>query len=272
MQLFFIFCTIFFLSLTNVSADTKHFIVSVVPQMQTVHIQKTWGAFLEELSKQTGFSFELKHYATIPLFEDALESAIPDIAFMNPYDSVLAYEWHKYQPIVHDNKKLVGILVVRKDSPIKSVEDLQNKTLAFPAPNAFAASLYMRALLEQEEHISFVPQYVKTHSNVYRNVLFNTFPAGGGVNNTLMREPLSVSSKLRIIYKTKQTASHPICIHPRVSKEVIQKIKNTILTMGKNPAYKALLNDVQLPHPVAADYESEYLSLKKLNLKNYLVR
>ncbi len=42
--------------------------------------------------------------------------------------------------------------------------------------------------------------------------------------------------------------------------------------MGKNPAYKALLNDVQLPHPVAADYESEYLSLKKLNLKNYLVR
>jgi len=253
-------------------ADTTTYTVSVVPQMQTTHIQKTWGKFLEALSEKTNLNFKLKHYATIPLFEKGLEAGEPDIAFMNPYHAVMAYDWHKYEPIIHDDKKLVGILVVKKDSDIKSLQDLQNKTLAFPSPNAFAASLYMRALLEVEEKISFKPVYVKTHSNVYRNVLFNTYPAGGGVNNTLQREPTSVSSKLRILYTTKATAPHPISVHPRVSKELKEKIQNTILAMRKEARYKAILDEIQVPYPVSTSYDKEYKSLKKLNLEKYLAK
>jgi len=257
---------------TSVFADSQTYTVSVVPQMQTTHIQKTWGRFLEELSKKTSLNFELKHYANIPLFEKGLEAGEPDIAFMNPYHAVMAYDWHKYEPIIHDDKKLVGILVVKKDSDIKSLQDLQNKTLAFPSPNAFAASLYMRALLEVQEKISFKPVYVKTHSNVYRNVLFNTYPAGGGVNNTLQREPASVSSQLKVLYTTKKTAPHPLCVHPRVSKEMRDKIQNTILAMSKEPQYKVILHEIQIPHPLSTSYDKEYKSLKKLNLEKYLAK
>jgi hypothetical protein len=55
--------------------------------------------------------------------------------------------------------------VVRKDDPIKSAGELDGKEVAFPAPNAFGASLWIRALLAEREKIRIVPAYVKTHSN-----------------------------------------------------------------------------------------------------------
>ncbi len=270
MKFFFVIYTLVALSFTSAFASSQKYIVSVVPQLQTTDIQKTWGSFLRELSKQTGFEFEIKHYATIPLFEKGLENGEPDIAFMNPYHAVMAYEWNKYEPIIHDKESLVGILVVKENSSIKELSELNNTTLAFPAPNAFAASLYMRALLEQEEHVTFTPIYVKTHSNVYRNVLFGKYPAGGGVNNTLMREAPSVTAQLRTLYTTAPTAPHPLCIHPRVSDKTKLIIKNAILKMGEDSKFKDLLNDIQIPNPVHADYNSEYLKLQKLNLKNYI--
>ncbi|MFA6145414.1 MAG: phosphate/phosphite/phosphonate ABC transporter substrate-binding protein [Sulfurimonas sp.] len=253
------------------SFAAERYSVAVVPQMQTIYIQKTWGSFLKELSGRTGFEFELRHYATIPLFEQALEEGTPDIAFMNPYHAVMAYDWQKYKPIVHDQKSLVGILVVKKNGAIHKLSDLKGMQIGFPAPNAFAASLYMRALLEQEEGLSFKPVYLKTHTNVYRNVMFGQIGAGGGVNNTLMREDDAVRSQLEVIYTTKPTAPHPLCVHPRMSKKAVQSIETAIFDLAKDPKYKEILDDIQLPTPVKADYVKEYLPLKKLKLEKYIV-
>ena len=252
-------------------ASSQRFTVAVVPQMQTIQIQKKWGPFLKELSQRTGYEFELRHYATIPLFENALEDGVPDIAFMNPYHAVMAYEWQKYRPIIHDQKSLVGILVVKKNGIIHKLSDLNGMQIAFPAPNAFAASLYMRALLEQEEGLSFTPVYLKTHTNVYRNVMFGQMPAGGGVNNTLIREDDTVRSHLNIFYTTKPSAPHPLCVHPRMTKKEIEKIENAIFDLSKEGTYKDLLDDIQIPIPVRADYIKEYAPLKKLKLEKYII-
>ena len=245
--------------------------VGVVPQMEPSEIQNRWQPFLVELENKIGVKLELRYYKTIPLFEKGLKDGEIDIAFMNPYHAVMAHEWQKYRPIIHDKKPLVGILVVKNGGSITNISDLNNQIIAFPAPNAFAASLYMRALLDKQEHIKFKPIYVKTHSNVYRNVIFGMMPAGGGVNNTFKREDLSVQEKLKIIYSTKSVAAHPICLHPRISKSRAELIKKTILYMGENSQYNKILDDIQIPNPVGADYKSEYAPLKKLKIEDYVV-
>lgn len=263
---------IILLTLVNIQLlYAKVYIVSVVPQLTTTKIEETWSPFLKALSEKTGLEFQLRHYATIPQFENGLERGEPDIAFMNPYHAVMAYDWQKYVPMLHDEKLLVGILVVKKTSPIRSVNDLNGEDIAFPAPNAYAASLYMRALLNQEVGINFRPIYVKTHSNVYRSVIFGNAAAGGGVNNTLLHENNEVKSSLRVIYTTKGTAPHPLCIHPRVTKKEGEIIKQAILDLSKEPQYTMLLNNIQIPNPIEADYMKEYAPLKKLNLNKYVV-
>ena len=267
-RLIFIFTSFLLL---HVEAASEHYTVAIVPQLQTVQIEKSWQPFLNELTKQTGIEFDIKYYATIPLFEKGLKNGEADMAFMNPYHAVMAYDWKNYKPIIHDKKPLVGILVVKKESPIHSISELNGKTIAFPAPNAFAASLFMRALLQEDEKISITPVYVKTHSNVYRDVIFGLYTAGGGVNNTLTREAAGVSSQLRVLYTTKPTASHPLCVSPKIPEKSVMKIRDAILKMGKNPEFKSMLNEIQIPNPVVADYKTEYLPLKKLKLENYVV-
>ncbi len=253
------------------SPQEKRYTIGVVPQFTPVEIHERWTPFVEELKKRTGLNFEIKTYKSIPTFEKAFLEGELDFAFMNPYHQVMAYKAQKYIPLVRDKTPLIGILVVKRDSPIKEVKDLDGKVIAFPAPNAFAASLYMRALLTEKFKIKFTPVYVGTHDNVYRFVILDRVQAGGGVNNTLLRQPEEVKGQLRILYETPPSAPHPFSAHPRVPKEVREKVKKAILEMGKEEGMKKLLNRVQIPEPIPADYKQDYQPLEKLHIEKYLV-
>ena len=167
----FICLFIVFYSHNLLAVDERVYSVYVVPQISPVSLHKNWTPFLDSLGKSTGLKFELKIQSSIPAFEEILFRGQPDFAFMNPYHQLVAKKRQGYIPLLRDaKKKLIGVLVVRQDSPIETTEQLKQQAVAFPAPNAFAASLYTRALLAKQ-NIAVIPHYVKTHSNVYRNVL-----------------------------------------------------------------------------------------------------
>jgi phosphonate transport system substrate-binding protein len=177
-----------------------------------------------------------------------------------------------YIPLVRDDANLLtGILVVQRNSPIKSLQELNGKTLAFPSPNSFGASLYMRALLAEQEKIKIIPRYVKTHSNAYRHVILGEVAAGGGVNNTFKREPIEVQAELRVLYETPGVPSHPLVAHPRIPAATRELITQTLLDMSKEPAGQKILDEMQLPKPVKADYNRDYKAVEKLKLEKYVV-
>lgn len=245
--------------------------VSVVPQLTPLETNRDWTPFLEQLSRETGLRFKLQIALSFQIFEAAVLAGGPDFAFMNPYHQVMAKASQGYLPLVRNTTPLTGVLVVRRDSPIKTVQDLDGKEIAFPAPNALGASLWMRAHLTEHEHIKFKPQYVNTHPNVYRHVLLGKTAAGGGVNNTLAMESSEVRGNLRILLETPGVASHPFSAHPRVPATVREAVTAAFLRMGANPTAKALLQRVQMPDPVSADYARDYQPLEKYHLERYVV-
>lgn len=259
------------LGITPQAHAAKTLTVAVVPQFPPEQIHRTWTPVLQEISRQTGVQLQLKSYASIPDFEADFLKGGPDIAYMNPYHIVMANKSAGYIPLLRDDKaRLKGILVVRKDSPITSLKQLDGATIAFPAPNAFGASLYMRALLTEEAGIRFTPNYVKTHSNVYRHVLLGQAQAGGGVQRTLDEETDGVRGNLRILYETPPAYPHPLCAHPRVPVATRAAIQQALLSIGADPARRALLDEIQMPRPAKADY-SEYAPLQKLGLERYVI-
>lgn len=245
--------------------------VSVVPQSPRLILHGNWKPFVDALQHATGQSLSLQLHETIPDFEAAVLAGTPDLAYMNPYHAVLARRAQNYVPLIRDGSRtLVGILVVRSDSPYRSVKDLNGERLAFPAPNAFGASLYMRALLREREGISFTPYYVKTHANTYRHVILRQAAAGGGVLRTLRAEGPALKAQLRVLYETPGVSPHPLGVHPRVSPELQERIASAILALRDTEAGRALLASVQLTAPVRADYARDYAPLAQLNLERYL--
>lgn len=244
---------------------------AVVPQFPPEQIYRTWKPVLDEIATLSGQPLELKTYPSIPDFEAAFIKGEPDIAFMNPYHMIMANKAAGYLPIIRDDaQRLTGILVVRKDSPVTSLKQLDGASLAFPAPNAFGASLYMRALLTEEARINFTPLYVKTHSNVFRHVLAGRALAGGAIQKTLDQETPEVQAQLRVLYVTPPVFPHPIATHPRLPAKVRDAIQKAFLALAARKEFEATLADIQLPKPVKADY-GEYATLEKLGLQRYVV-
>ena len=261
-----------FAATVAVAQEKKVYILAVVPQFTPSEVHRNWSPIVEKLSRATGRQIEIKIYPSIQKFETAFLNGEIDLVFMNPYHAVMAKRAQGYIPLVRDDaNRLIGILLVQRDSPIKSIKELNGKALAFPAPNSFAASLYMRALLAEQEKISITPLYLKTHSNVYRHVIMGEAVAGAGVNNTLKREPPEVQAQLRVLFETPGVPSHPLVAHPRVPEGLRQTVTNTLLEMQNDPAGQKLLADIQMPKPVRADYAKDYQPLEKLGLEKYLV-
>lgn len=252
-------------------STTKVYLFDVVPQLTSSKIYTTWSPLLQRVGQDAGLCFELRVSATIPEFEKKLLKGEPEFVFLNPYHAVLAYQKRKYQPLLADSEDLLtGILVVRADSPLKSLDDLKGKSIAFPAPNAFAASLLIRAELAKKK-IDITPVFVKTHSNVYRSVIGKDVIAGGGVNNTLDNEASEVRQQLRVLYETSAYTPHPIATHPSVPAAVRERFLKAILKLTQDEEGRKLLDGISLHKPQAVTYAKHYQPLESLRLEKFLV-
>lgn len=248
-----------------------HYTVSIVPQLSTLETYQIWSPVLEKLSEQTGFKFDLKLADSIPAFEQQLDHKEPDFAFMNPYHLMIAYKKKAYIPLLRNSSNpLRGIIVVKSESILTSLSDLDGKDIAFPAPNAFGATLYIRGQLEKN-HVKVNPIYVKTHTNVYRSVLMGDQVAGGGINITFDQEPENVRQQLKILYTSPEFPPHPFCANARIAKSVRNKVIDAFIQLSNNQEMAKLLNEIQIPKPVKAEYSEDYKILESLNLDKFLV-
>lgn len=264
------FCALL-LSVNSDARAAQPLTVAVVPQFPAEQIFRDWTPVLNEVSKLSGLDLKLKTYASISEFETDFLNGEPDFAYMNPYHAIMAQKAAGYLPILRDEaRRLTGILVVRKDSPITRVDQLKGATLAFPAPNAFGASLYMRALLTEEQNIQFKPEYMTTHSNVFRNVIIGRVQAGGAIRQTLEQESPELQAQLRVLYETPATYSHPLSAHPRIPIQVREAIQQAFLKLGANPAFADQLKAIHIAKPAKADFK-DYAPLDKLGLERFVV-
>lgn len=254
----------------SAQSDKPSYTVAVVPQFQATELNRVWAPILARLSQEAGVQFTLKLSKDIPAFEDEVMAGKPDFAYMNPYHQVIARKAQGYVPLVRDSKLLTGILVVRKDDPIKSVHELEGKTLAFPAPNAFGASLLIRGHLAEQDKIHITPFYAKTHTNAYRQTIVGKTAATGGLRATLDKEPDEVRATLRVLMETPGASPHPLSAHPRVPLSVQQAVMNAMLKLAADPDLQDAFKEIPMPNPVKADYTRDYKALEQIKLDKYV--
>lgn len=263
---------IFAFLVAGMAGAAEEYNLGVVPQHTPTVTHHDWQPFADRLGRDTRITFSIQVYRTFDEFEGALANGRIELAYMNPYHQIMARKAQGYLPLVRDSgQSLAGVLVVPVDSPIRSVRELQGKTLGFPDPNAFAASLYLRALLREKEKINFTARYYTTHGNVYRHVILGSVAAGGGVNRTLTRERPETREALRVLYETPATASHPLSAHPRVPATLRESIIQAILAMSADEPGRKLLKTIQLDKPMRADFARDYQALDQLNIDRYHV-
>lgn len=262
---------VFFIAILGSSSwPEETYTFGVVPQYDQRQLFAIWGPVVDELRRRTGLSLKLATAPNISAFEkDSLQGRF-DFTYMNPYHLLKANTSQGYLPLIRDNAPLRGILVVRKNSPIKNVSELSGKTIAFPSPNALGASLLMRADLSKLHHVSVVPLYVTSHDSVYLHVVKGLVEAGGGVQKTLEEQPKPVKDALNILYTTRALPSHPVAAHPRVPGAHAEMVRRAFLEMAASKDGSELLSKIPLKHPVSTSLD-DYTPMREWGLEVFWV-
>jgi phosphonate transport system substrate-binding protein len=250
------------------AADTPRYTFAVPPLKPLLTTHANWSPFVEQLGRETGLDFELKLYETMDEFEEDIARGRPDFAFLHSVQVVAAKTAQGYIPIVRNSRPVAGSFVVRKDSPIKSVRDLEGKTVAFVGEKNLCRALLDHALRD-ELHISVKEVYAITASNVLKYVILSKADAGGALDVNIEKLSPNLLDQVRVIYNTKKIAPHALVAHPRVPARVRASVAEAVLRMGADSRSRSLMTTVQLDSPVPADYDRDYKSLERMNIKRY---
>lgn len=272
-------CFISAYSMVQESARAQEsYTISVLPQSATSVIYQDWQPFIDYLNANSDLTFELSVQDSLQDFELGFLEAKPDFVFLSPYHMVMAFQEHGYIPLLSDaSRQLKGILLVPKASELSHIEELHNKTVAFPAPNSFGASLYLRAYLD-DVGIYVKPTYVGTHANAYRHAMLGEAAAAGGVYSTFHKESGAFRAAMRVLYETPGVTPHPLAVHPRVPEQVREAVVSAVLELSQSEVESEvesengpkLLQAIQLTEPMQVNYEEHYQFLENYNLEEFV--
>ena len=255
------------MTLTARGAFAETYSFGVIPQFEPRKLAAIWLPVLKELSRRTGYTFVMTGSSNIPVFEASINLGKFDFAYMNPYQVLQATKNQKYIPLVRDgSRRLQGIIVVRKDSPLTRPQLLDGKKVAFPSPNAFGASILVQAELQEKFKIKIRSVYVQTHSSVYLNVILGETDAGGGVVSTLDKQTPAIRSALKIIYKTRSAPPHAVMANSRVPPKRRDRVRRAFLEMSKTAEGRHLLERIPMSKVVAAS-AGDYRPMASWGLK-----
>ena len=247
------------------AADTKPLTFGIVPQQSAAKLARLWGPITQYLSEQTGRKIVFKTAPNIPTFEKRVLAGEYDLAYMNPYHFTVFNQKPGYRAVARQANKLIkGIIVVRKDSALSGLSELQGERLAFPAPAAFAASVLPRAELTQQG-VAFEPKYVSSHDSVYRNVAKGLFPAGGGIQRTLNNVAPDVREQLRILWTTSGYTPHAIAVHPGMDQSTLKAVQDALLAMNESEKGRQLLASIKFKGIEAAT-DKDWDDVRALNI------
>lgn len=252
-------------TLLTVQAQPPTLTLGIVPQQSASRLAEDWGPLVTELSRRSGVPLVFRTAPSIPVFEERLAKGEYDLAYMNPYHYVVFHKSTGYQAFAKEqDRRLKGILVVRKDSSYQKPADLAGKTVVFPAPAAFAASILPQAEFGRLK-IPIDAKFVASHDSVYRAVSSGLQEAGGGIQRTLEASPPEVRDALRVLTETPAYTPHAFAAHPRVPATTVAKVLAAMVSLASDEAGQRLLVPIAFKGVVGAQ-DKEWSDIRALDI------
>ena len=154
-----------------------------------------------------------------------------DIYVTAPHFALLAEAKQGFRRVCSFSRKLIGDVVVRRDSPIKRLEDLRGHTVI--TPDALAITSILGEQLLEEHGLHSNKDYQLKRSNSHNNAILTVSrgAADAALTTASVFEQLSpeVKRKLRILATTRAVPPLMIMTHPRLSQTEYEQIKSSLL-------------------------------------------
>lgn len=236
----------------------------VFPYLPVTKIYEIYGPIAKSFEASLGRPVHFSSKARYEAFAEELHKEFYDIAFIQPFDYVDAHDRHGYLPIARRPGHLQALIVVRDDSPIRTLKDLRGKTLANPPADAAVSYLTSMALWGAGIHpdTGVKRDYGKNHFTCLQSVAIGAADACGVAEQPFyaLHKQTSAAVPLRILNKTVGIPQPPFIVHRRVSAKNRDALLRTILDWPRTDEGRKILKRGQfVPFVAASDSEYEVI-------------
>ena len=228
--------------------------LTIVPYEAAEQLSEAYTPMAEFLARQVGL--ETGRYIQVADYSGvaaALQSRKVDVAYLSPFSYALASSMTKLEPlampVINGSLLYRGIIFVRADSPIRTVEFLNGKTFAFGDPASTTGYLLPKGLLDKRG-LKLKRFYHAGDANVVVAAVENRrADAGAAYENVFdvayRREP-EKKKRMRVIGETEEIPNGIYVGRGNLPAEDIEKLKRAFLAMNTDPIGNAALKKV--PH------------------------
>jgi phosphonate transport system substrate-binding protein len=165
-----------------VQAVTEY-VVGIHPLHNPQRLMEMYGPIVEYINARIPEArLKLESSRNYEEFEKRLYAGQFAFAMPNPYQTIQSLK-HGYRIFAKmgDDQNFTGIILVRKDGPVREVADLKGKVVSYPAPTALAATLMPQYYLHThgiDVNRDIENRYVGSQESSILNVFHGRVAAG----------------------------------------------------------------------------------------------
>lgn len=231
--------------------------VAIAAMISPETTKQYFGELMREIGRRMGRRTVFLQRKTYAEVNDLLEQKEVDVAFVcsGPYIDgkerfgmeILAV------PVVNGRSFYRSLTLVHKDSEFQSFDDLKGKRFAFTDPDSNTGHLVPRYILAERgttpEKFFGETFFTNSHDNSIGAVA--TGLADGASVDSLVWQFLKaakadIAEQTRVIYESPEYGIPPIVVHPSLSGEIKQQLKEIFLALNEDPEVLALMQKLRI--------------------------
>lgn len=250
---------------TGRAEQTPEYVLGVFPHLPPRDLENVFAPMAQDLGTRIGRRIVLSSNTTYERFSENLDKQKFDIAFMQPFDYVRVADGLGYRPLATRTEKLSAIVVVKQDSPLKTLADLKGKRIGLPPETAAVSVLLAKHLsangLRPGEDV--VLSHHRSHVSCMQKVVIGEVDACGTAAPALRFFQSKMHVELKILGGTREIPHTLFAVHPRVPEREREILRQRIVSWGETEEGKALLARGELT-PFVSVTDADYNVVREL--------
>lgn len=271
---FFLFCFV----ATSSAKSNENIGFAVSPMASPAATASSFSELINYLTKKMNKKVVLKQRRKYADINEMLKSGEALVAFTCTGAYLAGREQFGLElfvvPVVGGKTVYYSYIIVHKDSPYKSFEDLKGKVFAFTDPLSLSGRLYVTSILNEkglntkdyfkkffytsghEKSIEIVAQKLADAASVDSLILEDMIRKGNYYGN-----------QVRVISKSPPFGMPPFVVSPKMSEQDRKKLLKILLNMSKDREGIVVLQRIGIDSfklPNHADYTSAFNIKKKV--------
>lgn len=260
--------------------DPKNIIFSYTPIEDPAMWQDVWSQFLAHMEKVTGRKvtfFQVQNYSAQL---EAMRSGRLHVAGVNAGSTPVAVNCAGFVPATQLGTDTgpwgyTMEFIVPEKSPIKTVQDLKGKTIAFVSPTSAtgfkAPTVLLRTKFGMELDRDYTSRFTGKHETSIIGVANNDYEAAAVAGDLILRmsERDVIDEKaLRIIYESDLFPGTAFGYTNRLNPELAAKVREAFLTYDFKSDEKLRRELPEVTRFVPSTYKQEFAMIREIDTES----